>query len=167
MTAHALPHLHPRPPFHDEVFTYIERIHESLDPFGGRFLVHGTGPEMLKGPLEGSHVVVEFPDMDKARSRYASKTSRRSCSRGPTASKGPSSRTRASLPITPPPARPYVWRRTPEFSFDPPTQAKKPALEEQRSSWSPTLPTLPTLPNFSTSGCVGRCCPQWSPSCRC
>jgi len=72
MTAYALAHLHSQPPFHDDVFTYMERIQDTLDPFGGRFLVHGTGPEVLEGPIEGSYVLVEFPDMDKAREWYAS-----------------------------------------------------------------------------------------------
>ncbi|GAA3942027.1 hypothetical protein GCM10023085_24640 [Actinomadura viridis] len=52
-SAYALAHLHPRPPLHDEVFTYFERIQESLDPFGGRFLVHGTGPEVLEAHWRG------------------------------------------------------------------------------------------------------------------
>ncbi|WP_307829396.1 DUF1330 domain-containing protein [Actinomadura viridis] len=35
------------------MFTYFERIQESLDPFGGRFLVHGTGPEVLEAHWRG------------------------------------------------------------------------------------------------------------------
>jgi uncharacterized protein (DUF1330 family) len=72
MTAYALAHLHPQPPLHEDVFTYMERIQDTLDPFGGRFLVHGTGPEVIEGPLEGTYVLIEFPDMDKARAWYAS-----------------------------------------------------------------------------------------------
>ncbi|MEU8801379.1 DUF1330 domain-containing protein [Spirillospora sp. NPDC048819] len=72
MTAYALAHLHPQPPLHDDVFIYMERIQATLDPFGGRFLVHGTDPEVIEGPVEGSYVLIGFPDMDKARGWYES-----------------------------------------------------------------------------------------------
>ncbi|HEY8479189.1 MAG TPA: DUF1330 domain-containing protein [Spirillospora sp.] len=72
MTAYALAHLRPQPPLHDDVFTYMERIQATMDPFGGRFLVHGTTPEVMEGPLDGTYVIIEFPDMDKARAWYTS-----------------------------------------------------------------------------------------------
>ncbi|WP_067801189.1 DUF1330 domain-containing protein [Actinomadura formosensis] len=72
MTAYALAHLHPQPPLHDDVFTYIERIQDTMDPFGGRFLVHGTTPEVIEGPVDGGYVLIEFPDMEKARAWYES-----------------------------------------------------------------------------------------------
>ncbi len=72
MTAYALAHLHPQPPLHDDVFTYIERIQDTMDPFGGRFLVHSTVPEVVEGPFEGVYVLIEFPDMDRARDWYES-----------------------------------------------------------------------------------------------
>ncbi|TDC52080.1 DUF1330 domain-containing protein [Actinomadura sp. KC345] len=72
MTAYALAHLYPQPPLHDDVFTYIERIQGTMDPFGGRFLVHATDPVVMEGPLEGGYVLIEFPDMDKARAWYES-----------------------------------------------------------------------------------------------
>lgn len=72
MTAYALAHLRPQPPLHDDIFIYMERIQASLDPFGGRFLVHGTNPEVMEGPVEGSYVLIEFPDMDKAHGWYES-----------------------------------------------------------------------------------------------
>ncbi|MGP4024259.1 DUF1330 domain-containing protein [Actinomadura sp. 3N407] len=72
MTAYALAHLHPRPPLHDDVFIYMERIQATLAPFGGRFLVHGTDPEVMEGPVKGSYVLIEFPDMDRARAWYES-----------------------------------------------------------------------------------------------
>lgn len=41
--------------------------------FGGRFLVRGGRTEALEGPAEGRRVVVlEFPDMQKARDWFAS-----------------------------------------------------------------------------------------------
>jgi uncharacterized protein (DUF1330 family) len=72
MTAYALAHLRPQPPLHEDVFTYMERIQDTMDPFGGRFLVHGTAPDVIEGPLEGAYVLIEFPDMDKARAWYES-----------------------------------------------------------------------------------------------
>jgi uncharacterized protein (DUF1330 family) len=72
MTAYALAHLHPQPPLHDDVFVYIERIQATMDPFGGRFLVHATAPEVIEGPVDGGYVLIEFPDIDKARAWYAS-----------------------------------------------------------------------------------------------
>ncbi|MFG2090483.1 MULTISPECIES: DUF1330 domain-containing protein [unclassified Spirillospora] len=72
MTAYALAHLRPPAPLHDDVFIYMERIQASLDPFGGRFLVHGSDPEVMEGPVDGSYVLVEFPDIDKARAWYES-----------------------------------------------------------------------------------------------
>ena len=72
MTAYALAYMTPQPPLHDDVFVYMERIQETMDPFGGRFLVHGTPPEVVEGPVEGMYVLIEFPDTDKARAWYAS-----------------------------------------------------------------------------------------------
>ncbi|MFC0038691.1 DUF1330 domain-containing protein [Actinomadura rayongensis] len=72
MTAYAMAHLRPVPPLHDGVFTYMERIQDTLDPFGGRFLVHGADAEVLEGPFEGAVVVIEFPDLERARAWYAS-----------------------------------------------------------------------------------------------
>ena len=39
MTAYAIAHLR-NPNINDDVLDYIERIQDTLDPFGGRFLVH-------------------------------------------------------------------------------------------------------------------------------
>ncbi|WUI01660.1 DUF1330 domain-containing protein [Spirillospora sp. NBC_00431] len=72
MTAYALAHLLPQASAHDDVFTYMERIQSTFKPFGARFLVHGTLPEVVEGPFEGAYVLVEFPDMDKARAWYGS-----------------------------------------------------------------------------------------------
>ncbi|XRQ12484.1 DUF1330 domain-containing protein [Actinomadura welshii] len=72
MTAYALAHLHPQPPLHDDVFVYMDRIQATMDPFGGRFLVHGTSPEVVEGPLDGMYVLIGFPDMDKAKAWYES-----------------------------------------------------------------------------------------------
>ncbi|MCB5166624.1 DUF1330 domain-containing protein [Streptomyces bambusae] len=71
MPAYAIAHLRPRQP-HAEIIEYIERIQATLDPFGGRFLVHGAEVEVVEGPWEGTVVVIAFPDIEAARAWYAS-----------------------------------------------------------------------------------------------
>jgi uncharacterized protein (DUF1330 family) len=46
------------------VVEYLQRIDATLAPFGGRFLVHGGGVEVLE--------VIEFPDLGRARAWYNS-----------------------------------------------------------------------------------------------
>jgi uncharacterized protein (DUF1330 family) len=71
MTAYALAHLR-TPTAHEDVFTYIDRIQETMDPYGGRFLVHGAEVEVLEGSWPGTVVILEFPDVSAARAWYAS-----------------------------------------------------------------------------------------------
>lgn len=71
MPAYALAHLRPRQ-MDPEVFEYIERIQATLDPFGGRFLVHGGRLDVLEGAWPGDVVLIEFPDMEQARAWYDS-----------------------------------------------------------------------------------------------
>jgi uncharacterized protein (DUF1330 family) len=71
MTAYALAHLHD-PNVNDEVLDYIERIQGTMDPFGGRFVVHGKTVEVREGEWPGTVVIIEFPDLDAARAWYAS-----------------------------------------------------------------------------------------------
>ncbi|MET8121997.1 DUF1330 domain-containing protein [Micromonospora sp. NPDC005189] len=73
MTAYGLAHL-PRAPIHDDVLEYLERIDATLVPFGGRFIVHGGTTEVLEGDWSGDLVIIEFPDMIKARAWYDSST---------------------------------------------------------------------------------------------
>jgi uncharacterized protein (DUF1330 family) len=72
MTAYAIGLLHPQPPLHDDVFVYMERIQATMDPFGGRFITHGKIPEVHEGEFDGAVVILEFPDIDRARAWYAS-----------------------------------------------------------------------------------------------
>lgn len=71
MTAYAIAHLRPADP-HPEIVAYIEKIQATLDPFGGRFLVHGAEVEVEEGSWPGTVVVLAFPDMARARGWYAS-----------------------------------------------------------------------------------------------
>lgn len=71
MPAYAIAHLH-TPQINDEVLDYIDRIQDTLDPYGGRFLVHGADVDVKEGPFPGTIVVVEFPDVDAANAWYHS-----------------------------------------------------------------------------------------------
>jgi len=50
-----------------EIVEYLERIDETLEPFGGRFLVHGGRLEVLEGKWPGDLIIIEFPDRETAR----------------------------------------------------------------------------------------------------
>lgn len=71
MPAYAMAHLR-TPQLNDDVLEYIETIQSTLDPFGGRFLVHGVEVEVKEGEWPGTVVIIEFPDIDAARHWYAS-----------------------------------------------------------------------------------------------
>ncbi|MEU9415109.1 DUF1330 domain-containing protein [Streptomyces sp. NPDC051000] len=71
MTAYAIAHIRPTT-MNDDVLRYIEGIQATMDPFGGRFLVHGREVEVLEGPFPGTVVMIGFPDLERARAWYAS-----------------------------------------------------------------------------------------------
>ena len=54
------------------IVEYLARIDATLEPFGGRFLVHGARAEVVEGPWRGDLVVIGFPDPDGARAWYSS-----------------------------------------------------------------------------------------------
>ncbi|WP_411108162.1 DUF1330 domain-containing protein [Streptomyces sp. c-19] len=73
MTAYAIASLHPTAVLHEEVFQYMERVQATLDPFDGRFLIHGAPDRDVKeGEWPASVVLVGFPSMDHARRWYDS-----------------------------------------------------------------------------------------------
>lgn len=51
---------------------YLERVQSTLDPFGGRFLVHGAPVEVREGNWPGGLVIIEFPSIEQARAWYGS-----------------------------------------------------------------------------------------------
>lgn len=55
-----------------EIAQYLERIDATLAPFQGRFRVHGAQAECVEGQWAGDIIVIEFPDMEKARAWYRS-----------------------------------------------------------------------------------------------
>ncbi|MER8033552.1 DUF1330 domain-containing protein [Streptomyces hydrogenans] len=73
MTAYAIANLHPDAELHDEVLAYMERVQSTLDPYGGRFLVHGApAREVREGSWPGGLVLVSFPSYEDARAWYDS-----------------------------------------------------------------------------------------------
>ena len=71
MAAYAIAHLH-QVDLNAEIADYLRRIDATLTPFGGRFLVHGVQPIPLDGSWEGTVVVIEFADLERARAWYDS-----------------------------------------------------------------------------------------------
>ncbi|MFH5925824.1 DUF1330 domain-containing protein [Roseomonas xinghualingensis] len=55
-----------------EITEYLRRIDDTLRPHGGRFLIHGGAVEVKEGDWTGDLIVIEFPDLDRARAWYAS-----------------------------------------------------------------------------------------------
>lgn len=66
MTAYAIAHLREADP-HPQLAEYMERITATLEPYGGRFLVHGAQREVKEGAWPGHVVVIGFPGITEAR----------------------------------------------------------------------------------------------------
>ncbi|MEY9874817.1 uncharacterized protein (DUF1330 family) [Streptacidiphilus sp. MAP12-33] len=71
MTAYAMAHVH-SVEFGPQIVEYLERIDATLDPFGGRFLVHGNPVQEVEGSWKGDLILIEFPDLDRARAWWDS-----------------------------------------------------------------------------------------------
>jgi len=71
MPAYAIAHLR-TPQINEDVLDYLDRIQDTLDPFSGRFLVHGATVEVKEGPWPGTVVLIEFPTIDETRGWYDS-----------------------------------------------------------------------------------------------
>ncbi|MBT2365013.1 DUF1330 domain-containing protein [Streptomyces sp. ISL-10] len=72
MTAYAAGHLLPAARLDNDVFACMERIQSTLDPFGGRFLLHGATDEIREGAWPGVLVIIGFPGMNEAHDWYES-----------------------------------------------------------------------------------------------
>ena len=55
-----------------EIVEYLDRIDATLEPFGGRFIIHGATPEVREDEFPGTIVVIEFPDRAAATAWYDS-----------------------------------------------------------------------------------------------
>jgi uncharacterized protein (DUF1330 family) len=71
MTAYAIANLH-NPALHPDVADYIDRIQATLDPYGGRFIVHAAQHEVQEGSWDGAVVAIAFPGIEDARAWYDS-----------------------------------------------------------------------------------------------
>ncbi|WP_432173188.1 DUF1330 domain-containing protein [Streptomyces sp. Tue6028] len=73
MPAYAIANLRPTAEPQEEVLTYMERVQDTLDPFGGRFLVHGAPErEVREGNWPDAIVILVFPSFADARAWYDS-----------------------------------------------------------------------------------------------
>lgn len=72
MTAYVIAHIHNPEHFHPEVLEYLEGIQATMDPFAGRFIVHGGAVDVREGRWPGSVVMLEFPSGEAARAWYES-----------------------------------------------------------------------------------------------
>ncbi|WP_166345968.1 DUF1330 domain-containing protein [Phytoactinopolyspora limicola] len=69
--AYAVAHLHD---VHlgEGIVEYLRGIDATLEPFGGRFVIHGGVPTVLEGTWTGDLIVIEFPDRASALAWYQS-----------------------------------------------------------------------------------------------
>lgn len=71
MTTYAIAHLRDVS-MGPEIVAYLERIDDTLRPFGGRFLVHGGPYATLEGDWRGDLVILSFPDRASVEGWYDS-----------------------------------------------------------------------------------------------
>ncbi|MEV5749531.1 DUF1330 domain-containing protein [Actinoallomurus sp. NPDC052308] len=71
MAGYAIAHLHDVDPG-PGIVEYLERIDATLEPYGGRFIIHGAKPDVREGDWSGDLIVIEFPDLQAAQAWYGS-----------------------------------------------------------------------------------------------
>ena len=71
MTAYAVAHLQ-NVNVGPDIVAYLERIDATLEPFGGRFIIHGGEKDVREGAWPGDLIVIEFPDRRAAAEWYES-----------------------------------------------------------------------------------------------
>ncbi len=69
MAAYAVAHMR-NVNWNASIVEYIQKISRTLEPHGGKFLVHGDNPVVMDGEFKGHLVVIAFPSMEQARSWY-------------------------------------------------------------------------------------------------
>lgn len=55
-----------------EILEYMAAMESTFEPFDGSWLVHGTDPQVLEGPLSGGIVIITFPSGEAAHAWYRS-----------------------------------------------------------------------------------------------
>ena len=60
--------------FGTDMIAYLQGIDATLEPYGGRFIVHHPAPTMVEGQLSGRSavIVIGFPDRESAQAWYDS-----------------------------------------------------------------------------------------------
>lgn len=71
MTSYAVAHMRQVTPG-PWMVEYLEKIDATLEPFGGRFIVHGGDVEVVENDWPGFLIVIEFPDRQHVRDWYHS-----------------------------------------------------------------------------------------------
>lgn len=72
MTTYALAHLR-NVSMGPEIVAYLEAIDGTLEPYGGRFILHGSGNrKVLEGDFSGDVILIAFPDRKAAEDWYNS-----------------------------------------------------------------------------------------------
>lgn len=71
MTAYAVAHMR-QVTMGPQIVEYLHRIDATLEPFGGRFLVHGGDVEVIENEWPGHLIIIEFPDRRRMRGWYDS-----------------------------------------------------------------------------------------------
>ncbi|MEE6257063.1 DUF1330 domain-containing protein [Plantactinospora sonchi] len=73
MTTYLINHLRVPGLPNEEILRYLEQVQATAEPYGGRWLAQDAEVQVLEGAWPGSVVLMEFPDMAKARAWYDSK----------------------------------------------------------------------------------------------
>lgn len=71
MTAYAIAHMR-QVTMGPRIVEYLHKIDATLEPFGGRFLVHGGDVEVIENDWPGNLIIIEFPDRRHVREWYVS-----------------------------------------------------------------------------------------------
>ncbi|MGX5826370.1 DUF1330 domain-containing protein [Mesorhizobium sp. 43Arga] len=71
MTAYAVAHMR-QVTMGPQIVEYLHKIDATLEPFGGRFLIHGGDVEVIENDWPGNLIVIEFPDRRHVREWYDS-----------------------------------------------------------------------------------------------
>ena len=71
MTAYAIAHMR-EVTMGPEIVTYLERIDDTLAPYGGKFVVHGGTVTEVEGSWPGTIIIIAFPDRERLTSWYES-----------------------------------------------------------------------------------------------
>ena len=76
MTAYAIPRLR-NVKMGPEIADYLAHIDDTLAPFHGQFIIHGSKPKVVEGEWAEDLIAIAFPDFDHARAWYESAAYRR------------------------------------------------------------------------------------------